>query len=97
MAQVLGQYHRKGNSIMSLYSALRSGVSGLFAQTQAMSMISDNITNVNTTGYKAVRARFSSLVGSSSQGAFSAGVVSAVADRSVATPCLLYTSPSPRD
>ena len=71
---------------MSLYSALRSGVSGLFSQTQAMSMISDNITNVNTTGYKAVRARFSSLVGSSSQGAFSAGVVSAVADRSVSTP-----------
>ena len=71
---------------MSLYSALRSGVSGLFAQTQAMSMISDNITNVNTTGYKAVRARFSSLVGSSSQGSFSAGVVSAVADRSVSTP-----------
>lgn len=71
---------------MSLYSALRSGVSGLFSQTQAMSMISDNITNVNTTGYKAVRARFSSLVGSASQGAFSAGVVSAVADRSVSSP-----------
>ncbi|NQY81504.1 MAG: flagellar hook-basal body complex protein [Alphaproteobacteria bacterium] len=71
---------------MSLYSALRSGVSGLFSQTQAMSMISDNITNVNTTGYKAVRARFSSLVGSSSQGSFSAGVVSAIADRSVARP-----------
>ena len=69
---------------MSLYSALRSGVSGLFAQTQAMSMISDNITNTNTTGYKSVRARFSSLVGSSGQGTFSAGVVNAVSDRSVA-------------
>lgn len=77
---------------MSLYSALRSGVSGLFAQTQAMSMISDNITNVNTTGYKAVRARFSSLVGSASQGAFSAGVVSAVANRSVSTPGQVTTS-----
>ena len=68
---------------MSLYSALRSGVSGLFAQTQAMSMISDNITNVNTTGYKAVRARFASLVGGSDQAEFNSGVVNAVADRAV--------------
>lgn len=47
---------------MSLLGALRSGVSGLSAQSSAMSIISDNIANVNTTGYKAGSASFSTLV-----------------------------------
>ena len=47
---------------MSLYGALRSGVSGLFVQTQSMAMISDNIANVNTNGYKKSSPRFSTLV-----------------------------------
>ena len=47
---------------MSIYGAMFSGVSGLFAQSQAMGMISDNISNVNTIGYKETRARFSTLV-----------------------------------
>ena len=38
---------------------------GLAAQAQAMGMLSDNITNVNTVGYKETTARFSSLVTSS--------------------------------
>ncbi|WP_417454269.1 flagellar hook protein FlgE [Kiloniella sp.] len=51
---------------MSIYGALYSGVSGLSAQSNAMGMISDNIANVNTTGYKGVTARFSTLVAQSS-------------------------------
>jgi flagellar hook protein FlgE len=47
---------------MSIFGALFSGVSGLGAQAQAMGMLADNITNVNTTGYKETSARFSSLV-----------------------------------
>lgn len=47
---------------MSIYGALFSGVSGLSAQAQAMGMLSDNITNVNTIGYKETTARFSTLV-----------------------------------
>ncbi len=47
---------------MSLYGALFSGVSGLKAQSQALGMISDNISNVNTVGYKKVSASFSTLV-----------------------------------
>jgi flagellar hook protein FlgE len=39
-----------------------AGVSGLAAQSNALSMISDNIANVNTVGYKGVSARFSTLV-----------------------------------
>ncbi|NIR40157.1 MAG: flagellar hook basal-body protein, partial [Actinobacteria bacterium] len=39
-----------------------SGVSGLNAQSNALGMISDNITNVNTVAYKGTVARFSTLV-----------------------------------
>jgi flagellar hook protein FlgE len=47
---------------MSLYGALISGVSGLNANSTAMGIISDNITNVNTVGYKGTGTNFSSLV-----------------------------------
>ena len=47
---------------MSIYGAMFSGVSGLAAQSQALGMISNNISNVNTIGYKATKARFSTLI-----------------------------------
>lgn len=47
---------------MSLYGALFSGVSGLQAQSSAMGAISDNVTNVNTVGYKSTNVNFSTLV-----------------------------------
>tara|TARA_Y100000588_G_scaffold356119_1_gene412037 strand:- start:678 stop:1919 length:1242 start_codon:yes stop_codon:yes gene_type:complete len=47
---------------MSLFGAMRSGVSGLFAQSASMAMVADNIANVHTTGYKGVYPRFSTLV-----------------------------------
>lgn len=47
---------------MSLYGALFSGVSGLAAQSNALGIISDNIANVNTVGYKTITTQFSSLV-----------------------------------
>ncbi|NFV82088.1 flagellar hook-basal body complex protein [Magnetospirillum aberrantis] len=47
---------------MSLYGALYSGVSGLSAQSSAMGAISDNISNVNTTGYKGSKVNFNTLV-----------------------------------
>ena len=47
---------------MSLFGALFSGVSGLQAQSSAMGAISDNITNINTTGYKATTVNFKTLV-----------------------------------
>lgn len=47
---------------MSILGALFSSVSGLFAESQAMGMISDNISNANTTAYKETEARFSTLV-----------------------------------
>ncbi len=47
---------------MSLFGSLTSGVSGLTAQSSAMGAIADNITNVNTVGYKGVQVDFQTLV-----------------------------------
>jgi flagellar hook protein FlgE len=47
---------------LSLYSALYAGVSGLSAQSSAMATVADNITNINTVGYKGVSTEFRTLV-----------------------------------
>ncbi|GEO81618.1 flagellar hook protein FlgE [Pararhodospirillum oryzae] len=47
---------------MSLYGALFSGVSGLQSQSSAMGAIADNVTNVNTVGYKGTKVNFQTLV-----------------------------------
>ena len=47
---------------MSLFGAMFSAVTGLQAQSQTMSIISDNISNLNTVGYKATVNEFSTLV-----------------------------------
>jgi flagellar hook protein FlgE len=53
---------RSEEAAMSLFGSLFSGVSGLSAQSQAMGMISDNVSNVNTVSYKGAVAQFSTLV-----------------------------------
>ena len=68
---------------MSLYSALYAGVSGLGAQSSAMATVADNITNINTVGYKGVEANFRSLVTDGNlKNSYSAGGV-AVSPRSM--------------
>ena len=47
---------------MSLYGSLFSGVTGINSQGTAISSISNNISNINTVGYKTEAATFSSLV-----------------------------------
>lgn len=47
---------------MSLYGALFGGVSGLNAQGGKIAIVSDNIANVNTVGYKESEALFETLV-----------------------------------
>jgi len=47
---------------MSLYGALFSGVSGLQSQSSAMGAIADNVTNVNTIGYKNTSVNFQTLI-----------------------------------
>ncbi|MBP5856104.1 flagellar hook protein FlgE [Marivibrio halodurans] len=78
---------------MSIFGGLRSGVSGLFVQSQSMAMISDNIANVNTVGYKVNRPQFSTLVTTSgSETLFSAGGVQSTVARDIDQQGLLQAS-----
>jgi flagellar hook-basal body protein len=62
---------------MGLFASLFTGVSALSAQSQATSMISNNIANVNTTGFKRSEASFFSLVTSEGRSTrYSPGTVS---------------------
>jgi len=61
---------------MSLYDALMIGVSGLNANSRAMSVFSSNIANVNTVGYKSSQSAFETMLGSAAGG--SAGLSSGV-------------------
>jgi flagellar hook protein FlgE len=53
---------------MGLFGAMTASVSGLGANGQAISVISDNLANTNTIGYKASRSLFSQLVTTSGSG-----------------------------
>jgi len=55
---------------MGLYGALNASVSGMAAQSNKLSAISQNIANSNTTGYKNVDAQFADLISSASQNTF---------------------------
>ncbi|MGJ4891529.1 flagellar hook protein FlgE [Bradyrhizobium sp. HKCCYLR20261] len=62
---------------MSLSGALSSAISALNAQSSSLAMISDNIANADTTGYKTTSGLFEQLVtASSSSKAYSSGGVS---------------------
>jgi flagellar hook protein FlgE len=83
---------------MSLFGSLFSGVSGLAAQSRAMSMISDNVANVNTTAFKGADVQFASLV-TRQRGAatYSPGGVRAQSHYTVASQGLIQSSASPTD
>ncbi len=46
---------------MSLYGVMRTGVSGMNAQSNKLSTVADNIANASTNGYKRASAEFSSM------------------------------------
>lgn len=60
---------------MSLYGMMRTGVSGMNAQANRLSAVSDNIANASTVGYKRASAEFSSLVLPSTAGQYNSGSV----------------------
>lgn len=83
---------------MSLYGALYSGVSGLRGQSNKIGIISDNISNVNTVGYKGNRGGFESLVTSSANtGTFSPGGVIGASEQLVSRQGLLQSTDSATD
>ena len=83
---------------MSLFGSLFSGVSGLTAQSQAMGMISDNVSNVNTVSYKGAAPKFSTLVTrSAAVSTYSPGGVRANTSYRIDQQGLLQGSNSPTD
>jgi flagellar hook protein FlgE len=69
---------------MSINSALLAGVSGLIANSSALSSVANNIANANTVGYKTVNTQFEDLVGvSAGAGNYAAGGVQAVTQQLV--------------
>ena len=54
---------------MSVFTALFSGVSGINTNGEAVSVIGDNIANVNTHGYKSIRAEFEDVIAGTSDAA----------------------------
>lgn len=69
---------------MSLTGVLRTGVSGMNAQTNRISTVAENIQNASTTGYKRTSTEFSSLLlETSGSGNYNSGAVETVVRRSV--------------
>lgn len=68
---------------MSISSSLNAGVMGLKANASKLSVISDNIANSGTYGYKRVSADFNSMVIGKSGSAYSAGGVNMTTQRLV--------------
>ncbi len=60
---------------MSLYGVMRTGGSGMNAQSNKLATVADNIANVNTTGYKRASTEFSSFILRSGTGNYNSGSV----------------------
>jgi flagellar hook protein FlgE len=84
---------------MGLFGALTASVSGLSGQGEAISVISDNLSNTNTIGFKSSRALFAQLVTSSGVGGtqFNAGGVDSIVQRGQDTQGSLISSTKTTD
>lgn len=83
---------------MSIFGAMFSGVSALNAQSQSLGMISDNISNVDTVGYKGSVSRFATLVTTAaSKTTYSPGGVQSNTTQLIDKQGLLQASTSPTD
>ncbi|MGB8600765.1 MAG: flagellar hook protein FlgE [Rhizomicrobium sp.] len=70
---------------MSVNGALRTGVSGLSANSTALTVASSNISNSNTTAYKESSTAFSTLIAETSSTKGKSSGVNAVTEQSVST------------
>ncbi len=82
---------------MSLYGSLYSGVSGLKGQSNKIGILSDNISNANTIGYKSGTGIFETLVTNSGTVAYSPGGVLGENRQEVSKQGLLQTTDSATD
>jgi len=82
---------------MTITSAMLSGVSAMSANATALAAISNNISNMNTTAYKAASTSFAAGAGSTSGGSYTAGGVSASTSLSVTEAGALQSTTSTLD
>src|SRR3569623_1199981 len=83
---------------MSLSGALSSSFSGLSAQYQAQAMVSDNLANASTGGYKSTTGMFEDLVtGASSATEYSSGGVNIYSRQNVTQQGLLQATTNATD
>jgi len=81
---------------MSLYGLLRTGASGMSAQSNRLGTIGDNIANADTAGYKRSSAQFSALLLDTAGTKYGSGSVSTTIRTAVSEqgPMMYTTSPS---
>ncbi|MEM6489071.1 MAG: flagellar hook-basal body complex protein [Pseudomonadota bacterium] len=82
---------------MTLSSSLSAGVAGLQANATRLAVISDNIANSSTPGYRRADVDFSALVIPGSENTYSAGGVTARSFREVAASGTLVASSNATD
>lgn len=78
---------------MSLYGMMKTGVSGMNAQANRLSTVSDNIANSGTTGYKRAKTEFSTMVVGTNSGSYNSGGVTTSVRNSISDQGVLnYTT-----
>lgn len=82
---------------MSVYGMMRTGASGMNAQSNRLGAVADNIANVSTVGYKAAGTEFSSLLVGNASGAYASGGVETEVRYGIAAQGALTFSASPFD
>jgi flagellar hook protein FlgE len=82
---------------MSLSSSLNAGVAGLSVNSTRLAVISDNIANSSTNGYRRADVDFAALVTPSGSNSFSAGGVTVATYRDVTTAGALISTGNATD
>lgn len=82
---------------MSLYGVMRTSASGMAAQASRISGVAENVANANTSGYKAVRMEFSSLIVDNAVGNYNSGSVEVDTQRLVSSQGTLTATSSVTD
>lgn len=82
---------------MSLFGTMQTSVSGMSAQSNALSTIGDNIANSGTVGYKEAGAQFETLLGQSTPGEYASGGVNTNVRYGITSQGTLTTTSSATD
>ncbi|MGR3779769.1 MAG: flagellar hook protein FlgE [Albimonas sp.] len=82
---------------MTISSSLNASVAGLNVNASRLAVISDNIANASTPGYKRARTDFASLVVSEGEGRYTAGGVTSTAARMISAEGSVVTTQNALD